>query len=79
MNSRLLVSVFIYTMPGYQCGIKERMLYASCCKSVVERVEAAGIEVAKKVSERKRERVRFPDFKSHILSPSRLRSIPVTS
>lgn len=41
---------FIYTMPGYNCSVKERMLYSSCKNSVVERLEGMGLEVHKKVS-----------------------------
>ncbi len=37
-------------MPGYNCSIKERMLYASCVKAVVETLEYLGINVVKKVN-----------------------------
>ena len=36
-------------MPGYNCSIKERMLYSSCKNSVVEILEQEGIEIAKKI------------------------------
>lgn len=36
-------------MPGYNCSIKERMLYSSCKNSVVEVLEGCGIEIAKKI------------------------------
>ena len=36
-------------MPGYNCSIKDRMLYSSCKKAVVDVVESLGIEVHKKV------------------------------
>ena len=42
--------VFIYTMPGYNCSIKERMLYSASKSGVVEVLEQAGIEILKKVS-----------------------------
>lgn len=42
-------ATFIYTMPGYNCSIKERMLYSSCRNAVVEVIESIGIEVAKKI------------------------------
>jgi twinfilin-like protein len=46
----LFVSVFIYTMPGYSCSIKERMLYSSCKNGLVERLEQIlGLEISKKV------------------------------
>lgn len=42
--------VFIYSMPGYKCSIKERMLYSSCKNPLIDTVEKnLGIEVAKKV------------------------------
>nr|XP_057934907.1 twinfilin-2 isoform X2 [Doryrhamphus excisus] len=31
--------VFIYSMPGYSCSIKERMLYSSCKSRLLEEVE----------------------------------------
>ena len=42
--------VFIYTMPGYNCSIKERMLYSASKSGVVEVLEQSGIEILKKVS-----------------------------
>ena len=42
-------SVFIYTMPGYNCSIKERMLYSSCKNALVEQIERLGVAVEKKV------------------------------
>ncbi|XP_008317826.1 twinfilin-2 isoform X1 [Cynoglossus semilaevis] len=42
--------VFIYSMPGYSCSIKERMLYSSCKSRLLEEVERDyGLEVAKKL------------------------------
>ncbi|XP_068168949.1 twinfilin-1a [Antennarius striatus] len=32
--------VFIYSMPGYACSIKERMLYSSCKQPLVQTVES---------------------------------------
>ena len=44
------VSVFIYSMPGYSISIKERMLYSSCKKAVVDVIEKVySIPVAKKI------------------------------
>lgn len=40
---------FIYTMPGYNCSIKDRMLYSSCKKAVTDVIESLGIEIHKKV------------------------------
>uniref|UniRef100_A0AAY4E3T2 ADF-H domain-containing protein n=1 Tax=Denticeps clupeoides TaxID=299321 RepID=A0AAY4E3T2_9TELE len=42
--------VFIYSMPGYSCSIKERMLYSSCKSRLLEEVERDyHLEVAKKM------------------------------
>lgn len=43
-------AVFIYSMPGYKCSIRERMLYSSCKNPLVDMVEnKLQIEIAKKV------------------------------
>ncbi|CAI5767108.1 twinfilin-2 isoform X4 [Podarcis lilfordi] len=43
--------VFIYSMPGYKCSIKERMLYSSCKSRLLDSVEQNFcLEIAKKVS-----------------------------
>lgn len=42
-------TTFIYTMPGYNCSIKDRMLYASSKNAVVEVLENDGIEIIKKI------------------------------
>ncbi|XP_061577059.1 twinfilin-1-like [Cololabis saira] len=43
-------TVFIYTMPGYTCSIRERMLYSSCKNNLVEMVEdKLQIEIEKKL------------------------------
>uniref|UniRef100_A0A3B3ZPA4 Twinfilin n=1 Tax=Periophthalmus magnuspinnatus TaxID=409849 RepID=A0A3B3ZPA4_9GOBI len=42
--------VFIYSMPGYSCSIKERMLYSSCKSRLLEDVEKDyHLEIAKKL------------------------------
>lgn len=41
--------IFIYSMPGYVCSIKERMLYSSCKGSLLEAIELLGVKVDKKV------------------------------
>ena len=42
--------VFIYSMPGYKCSIKERMLYSSCKAPLLDMVEGQlNMEVAKKI------------------------------
>ncbi|XP_017305705.3 twinfilin-2b isoform X1 [Ictalurus punctatus] len=42
--------VFIYSMPGYSCSIKERMLYSSCKNQLLEEVERDYcIEISKKM------------------------------
>ncbi|XP_041650933.1 twinfilin-1-like [Cheilinus undulatus] len=43
-------TVFIYSMPGYKCSIKERMLYSSCKNPLVDMVERKlQIEIEKKL------------------------------
>ncbi|KAJ8257382.1 hypothetical protein GJAV_G00185000 [Gymnothorax javanicus] len=42
--------VFIYSMPGYSCSIKERMLYSSCKSRLLDEVERDyHLEIAKKL------------------------------
>lgn len=46
----LICLVFIYSMPGYSCSIKERMLYSSCKAPLLEYIENnIGLQVEKKV------------------------------
>lgn len=42
--------VFIYSMPGYSCSIKERMLYSSCKAPLLDLIQSLGVTIAKKVS-----------------------------
>ncbi|XP_062850781.1 twinfilin-1b [Trichomycterus rosablanca] len=43
-------AVFIYSMPGYKCSIRERMLYSSCKNSLLDTVERnLNIEIEKKL------------------------------
>ncbi|KAG8012801.1 Twinfilin-1 [Nibea albiflora] len=43
-------TVFIYSMPGYKCSIRERMLYSSCKNPLVDMVEnKLQIEIEKKL------------------------------
>nr|CAI5845579.1 unnamed protein product [Callosobruchus analis] len=41
--------VFIYSMPGYSCPIKERMLYSSCKNPLTDTITSLGLEIAKKL------------------------------
>ncbi|KAK6640066.1 hypothetical protein RUM43_008343 [Polyplax serrata] len=41
--------IFIYSMPGYVCSIKERMLYSSCKGSLLESIDILGVKVEKKL------------------------------
>ncbi|CAG5118884.1 unnamed protein product [Candidula unifasciata] len=41
--------VFIYSMPGYKCSIRERMLYSSCKSPLVDSITRAGIQVEKRI------------------------------
>lgn len=46
----LFFAVFIYSMPGYKCSIRDRMLYSSCKNPLVDMVENDfKIEIEKKV------------------------------
>ncbi|XP_071784106.1 twinfilin-1-like [Asterias amurensis] len=43
-------NVFIYSMPGYNCPVKERMLYTSCLSPLIGFLgESLGIEIAKRI------------------------------
>ncbi|CAH1969573.1 unnamed protein product [Acanthoscelides obtectus] len=42
-------SIFIYSMPGYSCPIKERMLYSSCKNPLTDTITILGLEIAKKL------------------------------
>ncbi|XP_071081768.1 twinfilin-1-like [Haliotis cracherodii] len=43
-------TVFIYSMPGYKCSIKERMLYSSCKSPLTDTLEKSiGIAIVKKI------------------------------
>lgn len=44
--------VFIYSMPGYKCPVKERMMYSSCKALFLETIKDLGLEIEKKVRER---------------------------
>jgi len=41
--------VFVYSMPGYSCSVRERMMYSSCKAPFLEELAALGVEVVKKV------------------------------
>lgn len=41
--------IFIYSMPGYSCSVKERMMYSSCKALFLEKIQSLGIEIEKKV------------------------------
>lgn len=43
--------VFIYSMPGYSCSVKERMMYSSCKAPFIEKINELGIEIEKKVNQ----------------------------
>ncbi|CAL7942282.1 unnamed protein product [Xylocopa violacea] len=43
--------VFIYSMPGYSCSIKERMLYSSCKAPLLELIQSLGVTITKKMTE----------------------------
>lgn len=41
--------IFIYSMPGYKCPIKERMMYSSCKALFLEKIRELGLLIEKKV------------------------------
>ncbi|XP_043492113.1 twinfilin isoform X2 [Polistes fuscatus] len=41
--------VFIYSMPGYSCTIKERMLYSSCKAPLLDLIQSLGVTITKKL------------------------------
>ncbi|XP_067616643.1 twinfilin [Eurosta solidaginis] len=41
--------VFIYSMPGYNCSVRERMLYSSCKAPFLDDLNALGVNVMKKL------------------------------
>lgn len=46
----LCLAVFIYSMPGYNCSVRDRMLYSSFKNNLVEMMESEfQIEIEKKV------------------------------
>lgn len=64
-ESLSLSAVFIYSMPGYSCNIKERMLYSSCKSRLLEEVERDyHLEIAKKVSDGKPQMMIFTTSQS---------------
>lgn len=46
----LATYVFIYSMPGYTCSVRERMMYSSCKAQFLEKLQSMGINIAKKVN-----------------------------
>ncbi|XP_066249309.1 twinfilin [Euwallacea similis] len=41
--------VFIYSMPGYNCAVKERMLYSSCKNPLTVSIANLGLDINKKI------------------------------
>lgn len=41
--------VFIYSMPGYNCSVKERMMYSSSKAPFLDAIQNMGIEITKKL------------------------------
>ncbi|CAG9785162.1 unnamed protein product [Diatraea saccharalis] len=48
-SDHLASVVFIYSMPGYNCSIKERMMYSSCKGQFLDIIERMGVEIAKRL------------------------------
>uniref|UniRef100_A0A6B2EES5 Twinfilin n=1 Tax=Phlebotomus kandelakii TaxID=1109342 RepID=A0A6B2EES5_9DIPT len=41
--------VFIYSMPGYSCSVKDRMMYSTCLRPFVYAIADQGVEIVKKL------------------------------
>lgn len=41
--------VFIYSMPGYNCSVKERMMYSSSKAPFVDAIQGLGLEITKRL------------------------------
>lgn len=41
--------IFIYSMPGYKCPVKERMMYSSCKNPFLQQIKEFGLEIEKKI------------------------------
>ncbi|XP_023244061.1 twinfilin-2-like, partial [Centruroides sculpturatus] len=49
-GDHIISIVFVYSIPGYNCPVKERMLYSSCKSQLIEIIEGKiGIEIAKRI------------------------------
>lgn len=56
----VIFSVFLYSMPGYKCPIKERMLYSSCKATLIEVLEGQmALEIIRKVNHLNRKTILF--------------------
>ena len=46
----LSIAVFVYSMPGYKCSIKDRMLYSTCKGPLLDvATDRVGMTIARKV------------------------------
>ncbi|XP_041458085.1 twinfilin-1-like [Lytechinus variegatus] len=63
--------VFIYTMPGYKCSVKERMLYSSCKAPLLFSLEQMGFEIAAKIEIEERKEL-TEDFLMSEIHPIRI-------
>ncbi|XP_037949752.1 twinfilin [Teleopsis dalmanni] len=41
--------VFIYSMPGYSCSVRERMMYSSCKAPFLDHLNSLGVDVVKRL------------------------------
>ncbi|KAI3380314.1 hypothetical protein SNEBB_002745 [Seison nebaliae] len=42
-------SIFLYYMPGYNCPVKQRMLYSSCKTSVIDYIQSKNVQIDRKM------------------------------
>lgn len=67
-NFDVLLLVFIYSMPGYSCTIKERMLYSSCKGPLLDLIQSLGVTITKKVSTINLFLINYNNYLAFILS-----------
>ena len=71
-GDKLISIIFIYSMPGFVCTVKERMLYSSCKSEMISYLKGqAGLEIAK-TFETSEPNELTPDYVVNELHPKKL-------
>uniref|UniRef100_A0A1B0BP56 ADF-H domain-containing protein n=1 Tax=Glossina palpalis gambiensis TaxID=67801 RepID=A0A1B0BP56_9MUSC len=63
--------IFIYSMSGYTCSVRERIMYSSCKAPFLEKLQAFGVEIVKKV-EIDSDSELTTDFRQNELQPKKI-------